>query len=285
MLPPYIQQVRLTWGEHNLAFYGRDTHPDAKHIVTSLNGWWGGVGTKGEDLTLLGHGSYISDRKRESRAITLEATMIYRSDEERRVASRYVSGVLGSGASGTLTTDADGVTLSTEVFLEGSVSHEFVGQNAIRVQIPMTAPDPRLYAEPRTYQLYPAGFGEGLEYPPFSTDGVLTYGNSVPTSKIAIKNNGNFEAFPKFIIKGTFPSGIRLTEGSRVVEFPVAIFPQTPVVVDMRGSVTLRGDDQSYLLTRRDWFSAPPGGTIQPRITALQQGDGWADVELSDTYI
>lgn len=285
MLPSYIQRVHLSWENRNLIFSGRDHNPDAKHIVTALEGWFGGVGVKGEALDLLGHGSYHADKKRDSRAITLEATMLYASDFERRQAARAVSGVLGNGTPGTLTSDADGFSLATEVYLDGDIKVELVGKRAIRVQIPMVAPDPRLYAEERRSIMHPAGFGEGLEFNLFSKSGILSYGNSVPTSKVAITNGGNFKAYPRFEIQGDFPSGFRLTSDSKAVEFPVPCYPQSPVIVDMTGSVTVNGNDMSHLLNRRDWFGIEPGETIQPRITSLQEGHGWSDVFVADTYI
>lgn len=114
----------------------------------------------------------------------------------------------------------------------------------------------------------------------------LTFGQADTSAHAILENRGTAESFPVFIVKGTFASGITISDGrGHTVELSKAIFPQAPVRIDMAGSVTENGNDFSHLLTRRDWFSIPPGSSIQPIITAPQEGSGWVEVQTRHTYI
>ena len=67
---------------------------------------------------------------------------------------------------------------------------------------------------------------------------------------------------------------------------PLVVLGGPPVKIDMRtGSITIDGNDRTHLATRRKWFGADPGETIQPRLAAVGEGTGWADVYLADTYL
>lgn len=281
-----FRQATLAWGNEILRFSNLENDPQTKHILTDLKGWFGGVGVKGEDQDRLGHGVYITRKHRAPRIMTLEATLVYADEAQRDIADRYVSGILGSGELGLLTATNGNLELHTEVVLDGDISHSYLGKNALRIQVPLKAPDPHLYAPVQDYQLFPAGAGTGLEYNLFSSGGVLTYGDFVQNSQLVVTNNGNTEAFPVFTTQGNFPGGVTITDGhGHTVELRTPIVSTSPVTIDMRGSVTRAGADISYLLTRRDWFSIPAGGHIQPSVSSLQEGDGFVDITLQDTYL
>lgn len=284
-----FSRATLAWDGNELDFTTREDHELGYfHILTALKGFYDGAEVKGDVVERAwGHGSYVHRRFRGSRPITLEATLVYDSDVQRHHASNELASVLGEGLEGVLTVDVDGVgPLSCSVFLDGQPQHRFVDDRyAIAVQIPMVSPDPWRYGHSRTSQIYPAGFGEGLEYRLFSGPaGVLSYGNSVPSSKVVLHNAGTQRSYPVFTVRNDFASGFTLIGDGRTVEFQGPVYPQSPVVVDMRGKATQSGQDVSHLLTRREFFSIPPGGSLQPRIISRQPGNGWADITHSDTY-
>ncbi|MEX3609771.1 hypothetical protein VVR12_01825 [Rothia sp. LK2588] len=260
--------------------------------LTDLKGWYGGVGVSGDNpQRTLGHGSFPRPSVRTGREITLEGTMVFKDEQTRSIADRFLSGQLWDGEFGDLTVQTGPETLTATVKLAGEIGHSYMGISALKVQIPLVAPDPFLYAPARLYQTYTAGSGVGLKYPAFTTKQdtsgtpVLDWGEANPLSG-AFHNAGNATAYPVITVHGSFPAGFRLTSNCKTVEYPSAVFPSAPVVVDMRaGEVLVDGIDQTYRLTSRQWFDVPAGQSIQPKLEPLAPSQGWADVQISDTYI
>lgn len=291
-----MKQVRfLTLSGAGLTFTlsnVEDESADYQGYLTGLKGWFGGVGVKADDAQrTLGHGFFPSPALRTGRELTVSGTMVFKDEETRLIADRFLSGLLWDGEYGELTVDTGELTLSCRVRLAGEIAHEYLGLSALQVQIPLTAPDPFLYAPARTSQVFPAGFGQGLVYPLFATktnsEGVpvLDWGKQAPMGA-AIGNEGNADAYPVITVIGDFPAGFRLTWNGKNITYPSVVDESTPVVVDSRaGAVLVGGMDQTYRLTERDWFVVPPGSSFQPRIVALAPSNGWADVSLSSTYI
>lgn len=280
------RKATLEWDNGILTFSNVRSGPVVEAILTKLNGWFGGVGVKGEEQERLGHGAYLARKHRGTRSLTLEATLIFEDEQARNIGDRYVSGILDSGTPGVLTVATGDLELSTEVVLAGEIDHDYVGRNAVRIQIPLKAPDPNLYGPAKQYQLFPAGAGTGLEYGLFKNGGILTYGRFVQNSQVVVKNNGNTDAYPIFVTQGDFPSGVSINDGNgHTVELNTPILAASPVTFDMRGSATRNGSDISYLLTRRNWFSIPPGESMQPAISSIQEGSGFVDITLQDTYL
>lgn len=268
-----------------LALSTRERQGAARHVLTGVPGWWGGVGVKGDNTERQGHGVFPEDSTRTGRELTLQGTLRYDDTVDRDTADRFVSAILGDGTFGKLTVLSGDYELAATVKLAGEIGHKWVGQHAMDIQVPLLAPDPHLYAEERAYQLFPAGFGEGLDYPLFADD-VLDFMDGAAGSMLPLHNAGTAKAWPRFVVRGNWPSGFRLTSEQQTVEYGAPVFSQSPAVVDMRtGSVQVGGADMTHAVTRRGWFGADPHSTIQPRITAVGQAQGWADVTIADTYI
>lgn len=137
--------------------------------LTDLAGWFGGVGVSDTgSQRKLGHGFFSVPSLRTSREMTLSGTLIFMEERDRSVADRFLSGMLWDGEFGELEVSTDELTLVSRVKLAGEIKHAYAGTEAINFQIPLTAPDPFLYAPARTYQIFPAGAGEGLRYPLFA---------------------------------------------------------------------------------------------------------------------
>ena len=116
------------------------------------------------------------------------------------------------------------------------------------------------------------------------TEPVLTFGDAIDT-EVTMWNNGNAMSYPQIEVVGDLPGGFAVTVGSRRVTYPWPTFPDMPVLVDMSGSLSVSGQDQSHRLVERNWTGIEPGTAETPKLDPLQGGTGWAVVRHRDTYI
>lgn len=138
--------------------------------LTDLVGFYGGVGVTDQgEARKLGHGNFPAPSLRTGRELTLSGVLVFTTEHDRNTADRFLSGLLWDGELGELEVTTDTLTLFAQVKLGGEIKHSYMGTEAVQVQIPLTAPDPFLYAAPRLYQIYPAGAGQGLRFPLFTT--------------------------------------------------------------------------------------------------------------------
>lgn len=254
------------------------------HLM-DVAGWYGGVGVTGAADQRMGHGLFPEPTERTGRAMTILVQAKYSGVRMRTVLERALSGLLWDGQLATLTVDTGTHELSCQVRLDGEVGIARRGVDTLDVQIPLLAPSPFLHGPERVQQLFPAGTGVGLVWPLFG-NGVMDFGDTAAGSMLTIENRGNVKAWPRFLVRGTWPSGFTLTNGRDVVEYRAPVFSQSPAVVDMAsGSISVGGNDMTHAATRRGWFGIDPGAVIAPRASSAQQGAGWIDVHTADTYI
>ncbi|WP_019309129.1 phage tail domain-containing protein [Kocuria rhizophila] len=281
------RRAELRWGDQVLTLSTFEDDREEEHHLTDLEGWYGGVGVYGtQPQRELGHGLFPRKARRTGRTLTLKGSLWFREESWRDLADRYVSGILQDGDFGTLTYSVDGFELSTRVRLDGEVKHTTKGFEWIDFEVPLSAPDPFLYAPPVTAQVSPPGAGVGFSW----ANGVFPGGGvewrEGRNTAARIVNEGNADAYPTVTVRGSWPNGFRLTDGRHAVEYPHAVFDQSPVTVNMRaGSVTVRGADQTHRLTKRQWFTVPPRGALTVRAEQFAPSTGWADITLQSTYI
>lgn len=269
-----------------------DVSSDSMAWLTDLKGWFGGVGVVAADTQrTLGHGLFEAVAQRTGRPITISSELYFQDETARDIADRFLSGLLWDGEYGEIEVMIGDKSQFATVRLDGAIAHSYIGTNGINFQIPLIASDPRIYDAPRYSQIFPAGFGQGLVFPLFTTQQdssgtpVLDWGKNAPLSA-ALGNEGNATAYPVITVHGDWPAGFSITESGRSITYPAFVDQSTPVVIDMaEGTVLVGGVDQTYKLTSRDWLDVAPGESIQPRITALAPSTGWADVQLSSTYM
>lgn len=168
-----IREAILRGAGVEFVLTNRETAGDrVESWLTDIAGWYGGVGVvDGGSQRRLGHGFFPAPSLRTGRELTLSGTLVFQSEADRSIADRFVSGLLWDGEFGELQVTTDDLTLFSQVKLGGEIKHAYLGTSAMEVQIPLTAPDPFLYARPRRYQVFPAGAGEGLEYNLFASQG------------------------------------------------------------------------------------------------------------------
>ncbi|MBK4119731.1 hypothetical protein [Kocuria rhizophila] len=281
------RRAELRWGDQVLTLSTFEDDREEEHHLTDLEGWFGGVGVYGtQPQRELGHGLFPRKALRTGRTLTLKGSLWFREESWRDLADRYVSGILWDGQFGTLTYTVDGLQLSTRVRLDGEVKHATKGFEWIDFEVPLMAPDPFLYAPERQTSVVPPGYGEGVRLAtgPFERDVFRFYGGPPPGG--VLTNGGNAEAWPRIVVRGAWPSGFRISCGRKSIVYPHPVYEQAPLTVDTRtGSVSVRGADQTHLLTRREWFSVPPHGAVTVRIDPYAPSEGWMDVYTRDTYI
>lgn len=286
------RSATLSGGGVDLAFTNRELIGGrSESHLQDLAGFFGGVGIDGEKTQrTLGHGLFEAVSRRTGRSLTLKAYLHFENERDRLIADRLVSGLLWEGEYGELTVATDEVELSCRMQLDGEISHAYHGVHGVDLSVPLIAPDPFLYAPVRTYQVYPEGAGVGLRFPLFGdadNPGVLSFGKANPNTRAVVQNEGNATEWPVIRVVGDLPSGFTLRDSAgRTLNYPSPVRQNTPVEVDSRsGAVYQNGIDQTYRLTRREWFSIPPGGTNSFTISSPQDGDGYAEVQHRSTYI
>lgn len=266
------------------AQYDHDGH-DSDALLVALHGWAGGVGVRQESIDRLGHGSFPTPSFRTGRTITLRMVFERDTREDLFQLERDCSGLFHDGGYGELTVVADAQELSCDVCLDGDVKPVVhLDGGYIEVEIPLKSADPFLYAPEQVSFLHPLGTGIGLEYPLFHRGGVLTFGTGVAADD-PIRNEGNAEAWPVFLVVGDFPGGFEITVNGRVITWPWPTTKSRPVEVRMDGAIFEAGSNMTHRASRRDWVSIPPGGVIAPEFRALQGGEGWCEVHHRNTYI
>ena len=263
------------------------SEPGVHHVLQDVVGWYGGVGVTGDNTQrTLGHGLFPAPSRRTGRALTVKGALLFEDEDERAVVERHLSALFWDGELGTVTVDDGHLTLSTRAKLDGDVDVERWGTANLKVSVPLLCPDPFLYAPDRQTSVVPPGYGEGarLSAGPFEQDVFRFYGGPPPGG--VLTNGGNADAWPRLVVRGSWPSGFRISCGRKSIVYPHPVYEQAPLMVDTRtGSVSVRGADQTHLLTRREWFSVPPHGAVTVRIDPYAPSEGWMDAYTRDTYI
>lgn len=262
-----------------------------QHNWASLEGWFGGVSIRlrgGEPR--LGDGDFPGRINRSGRTLTLSGWSEFATVEDMRSASRLISGLFApedhvEGATlGRLRVQLDR-DLTAAVRLDGTLKVvESAAGMTVDWEIPLYAPDPHLYGPNQRTPITMSGSNSlGLFWPLFAPDGVLDFDGDGTT--LMLTNSGNAPAYPRITIEGDYPGGFAIILGGRSVQFQAPTYRQSPVVVDMRGFVTVRGVDRSSYLTVREWTAVPPHGSLPIDFVPLKGGTGLVTATIQDTYL
>ena len=266
---------------------------DTDHILTDVSGFVGDLDTVSTKTQSLGDGTILAPIDFPGRTITLSGTSVNLSPSEVRALDRLLSGILRGSSGpdfrmGTVEVDdASGTWLHCRVQPDGKASvAAYQDAGYVDWQIPLYAADPHWYGPERIYNLLPPGSDYGLDWPLFVNGDVLTYGTD-QSNPVSVTNGGNSPAWPTIIVKGDFPSGVKIGNGQgRYVVFRAACSISAPVTFDFKaGSVSTATGDQSVALTSRDFWSIPGGGSVMPTLEPIQAGGGMAELHMCDTWI
>lgn len=161
------------------AQYDHENPGDGDTWLTKLEGWSGGVSVKGDQLSRATHGDFALRNYRTRRTITLAFVAERDSREELWALERGISGLFSDGGFGTLEVKQDEDSLSCEVELDGEPKIDVqLDAGVIEVELPLSSPEPWLYAPWNRVQLKPKGVGIGLEYPLFM-GGTMAQGSNL----------------------------------------------------------------------------------------------------------
>lgn len=125
------------------------------------------------------------------------------------------------------------------------------------------------------------GDGDGLIWP-------LDWGQSGMEGNTGIiRNDGNAIAYPTITITGNLPSGATIRDDlGRALVYDGPILPSVPLVLNCRDQyATVGGANRSQFLTYREWIDVAPGGDRTLSYIPHTAEEGWAQVEIRDTYI
>ena len=275
--------MRLDTGAGRLSADNRRASVFDAPVLTALAGWYGGVSITSESTARLGFGEFLATGRGSARVLTLGVSFYSKDEAARRHYRRAWSGAFHDGMPAQLTVDWDGLELSCDVVQDGEALVTDLNPYGVSVQVPLRAADPHLYSAWRESSLQPVGAGVGFEFAPFSNGGVVSFGSAVDTGEW-VWNDGNASSAPQFTVWADSP-GFAVSVGDKRVTYPWPTFQDVPVTVDMAGSVTVGGVDQSHLLGERAWGVVAPGSLESVRFEFLNGGSGWASVRHRDTYL
>ena len=275
--------MRLDTGAGRLSADNRRASVFDAPVLTALAGWYGGVSITSESMDRLGFGEFLATGRGSARVLTLGVSFYSKDEAARRHYRRAWSGAFHDGMPAQLTVDWDGLELSCDVVQDGEALVTDLNPYGVSVQVPLRAADPHLYSAWRESSLQPVGAGVGFEFAPFSNGGVVSFGSAVDTGEW-VWNDGNASSAPQFTVWADSP-GFAVSVGDKRVTYPWPTFQDVPVTVDMAGSVTVGGVDQSHLLGERAWGVVAPGSLESVRFEFLNGGSGWASVRHRDTYL
>ena len=280
---------------HGLAFtatrLGESADPQARTRVVKLEGWVYGTTPGTEWVQRLSDGLFPAETRHGGRKLTLGAREWFSTPRETITRAREVGASFPSGFGiGSLTvSDEFGVVSALGLSIDGNRKVRYsVDSGMVEWELPLISPEPYLYGEAQRGHISTA-LGGDLVFPLFDdatgvTTGIVEWGE-IRTASVTLTNTGNATAYPVLTVSGEMSGGFVLDVGGRRIVYELPVSPQSPVVVDMRGSVTAGGSDQSWALAVREWSGVEPGQSVTPQLRALSGGDGWAEVELRPTYL
>lgn len=242
----------------NIEFHG---HASSGFLIGpgGFKGWEGSAPTKREGQERVGqHGSHDTPAFKSARLVTLSGYALATSEAELEHMGEVLSG-LGQSRQQVVVQSAVGTRWAWGS-VDGEVKFDRVGGVPhASFQFSLWMPDPFKYG--------------GTQEFPTSTDAV-----------VSMWHRGNTEAWPKFTITGTFPSGYEIHAGGRVIRIEGSASPVTDTLDTVSGRFTRGG----LLATRRvqlGQFWSVPGGASMSWSFQRKGGTGTCTGFLTDTFI
>ena len=269
-----------------------DTSAAAYNVFTDSEGLDGGLGVESTKTDRLGDGTVQSGWRRPGRELTISGVWFGPGEAEAREFMDDLTHVAtAEGPCEGIRTHGTGqrwcrARLDGDPKITALIEDDWA---RVTWQLPLYAPDPHLYGQPRRVQATTPGADYGLVWPLYDPDGEgLDWGSDGPAGTGPLVNMGRIEAWPTAVVTGNAASGFRLGDGhGHWLVYRGAVTEQAPVRLDFAaGQATQSGADRTELVTGRGWWTVPAGGQITPVIEPLQQGTVcWADATIYDTYL
>lgn len=270
----YIELMGLTLSGHK--------KPDQGLYWTDLVGWNGVPDLRGTpDLIPGAHGRFKrSVYLRDSRAITLVGHILCDTHRELVAVKDRLESALAEGGGSMIVATGEAGAWERFVEIDTLVIEPDHGRAYTKFTVDMVAPDPRRYGP--VIRVGPAGL-------PVSTGGVrfpqstpFNFGSVSDAGRLIVHNAGLIPLHPIIEVEGGFStvSVQDIVGGNRLtLEHPVPVGGS--VFLDSRvRRVTADHQEVTRWLTRREWFSVPPGEEREYRLEVTgRQGDPqmWAE--------
>lgn len=178
-----------------------------------------------------------------------------------------------------------------DTWIEGWIESTFPPDYSTSGHFAVTvhAQDPRRYStDAVTATAIPYSSGGGFGYPvvyPIRYQSEAIAGNG---EVAAGTNIGTATSWPVITVTGKLPDGFLLLDAyGRSIKYDGAVNPGSPVVVDCRRRVvTVDGVNRSVLLSRREWFEVPAGGSSSiSLVTSKSDAAAFANVDFRSAWI
>lgn len=263
----------------------RTSAPEYVLDPTALVGWGDGVDIR-RNFTprQIRAGDFLEAGRHASRYITFSGTAIARNAVElHQMRDDYVGMVLPKDYVPLSIQDVTGTRYST-VTIGGKTSWVQLTDTIATFKIDLYAPDPNIYGPSQTVTLSghvgTGGITYDIGYP-------IDFGVTATQQVQFLSNNGNNEAWPTFTVTGDYFSGFSITDNlGNYITYTGPVTSKSPVTVDsLAGYAVQNNSDRSTYLSKRDWFSIPPQGSIQPSFLPNGTVYGWCDIIYRDTWI
>lgn len=260
--------------------------------LTGIAGLWDGASVDGDEVNRpWSHGAFYRQKFSGGRSGSIAIRVRRDSLAGIRDAARIVSGVLADGVLGTLTVDMDGLVTTIGVQRKGSPKIAggpgggTPGPLALDAEFDWYAADPRWYGEPRTSYMTSQAVSGALPYPAtYPTD----YGaTGLDGNTTDLTNAGNSDAYPVFVVHGTYPAGFLLacSDGS-AIQYDGPVLASAPLTLDaLTERASSGGVDRSQFLSVRGFRPIPPGGSLRYSFLPDTAASGWCEATIRDTYM
>lgn len=252
---------------------------------TALTGFLDGVNIKRDDTVRPNQwGDFSEPGLYASRHLTISGTAVASSTAELLSMRDEFVGLLSDGGYHEISVRNSVEVRYLTVGLDDSASWVQKTDTFAVFKLELYAPNPRIYGPSRGIQITDTTINGGIEYP---LDYPVDYGGGIKTMSIPISNRGNSPSWPVFKVTGNFYAGFHVTNNAgSIITYEGIVTMTDPVTLDSASGTAMQGGtDKSSMLTRRDWFAIPPGGSIQPMFYPIQDSVGWCDIMYRDTWI
>lgn len=264
---------------------------DQRSALGPISGW-DGVASRGDRVARNYDGIFPPYQSLEARQVTVRGAMsglTYSEtlDAERLITSLVQPGQDGSGNGVMTLAHADGREMSCVVHRDGppKVEHRAVS-GWLRWELPLIAPDPRLYGPDVEVQVANYAGTGGLAYPLHTTGGFLDYqveSDQIP--EVGIRVDGNTVAYPRIIVQGNFPGGFAVGFEGAELHYLAPVVTGVPVEVDFAGHVWAGAVDQQWSIGVRRWGGVAPNTVFLPWFRPLSGGSGVVTCRVRAAWI
>lgn len=244
-------------------------------VLSTLDGWDDGLPVKGNSTDRPeAHGIFTERAWRGARVTAVAGTVLCPTRAAAAVVKRRLAALLADGTFDDLSVaDEDAGTLSASVRLAMDPQIDWFVPTAVAYEFRFLSPDPLRYGAYTTATTeFPTLVG-GLEYDLY-TDGAgadlgeLDYGEASGTGRATLTNTGTAASWPQFEITGPVDAAgceiVVVGTGERLVYAGGVPVGSRLVLDSATGAVLMDGEsDRANLLTWRDWWSVPAGGSVE----------------------